>query len=77
MLFKEILYLMAMACILAVPLTLALIHMWLQNFAYRTDIHIFTFFVTAMAAVCIAFLTAGYHCIRVARASPVESLRYE
>ena len=77
MLFKEILYLTAMACILAVPLALALIHMWLHNFAYRTEIQIFIFFITTVAAVCIAALTASYHCIRVARASPVDSLRYE
>lgn len=77
MLFKEILYLMLMASILAIPLALAFIHMWIRNFAYRTDINILIFFLTALAALIIAFLTAGYHCMRVARANPVDTLRYE
>jgi putative ABC transport system permease protein len=77
MLFKEILYLMLMASILAIPLALAFIHMWLRNFAYRADFNVLIFIVTAVAALLIAFLTAGYHCMRVARSNPVDTLRYE
>jgi putative ABC transport system permease protein len=77
MLFKEILYLMVIASMLAIPLALAFINMWVRNFAYRSDINFLIFFVTAVAALVIAFSTAGYHCIRVARSNPVETLRYE
>ena len=77
MLFKEILYLMILASILAIPMALGFIHMWVRNFAYRSDINVLIFFVTAAAALIIAFLTAGYHCIRVARSNPVDTLRYE
>jgi putative ABC transport system permease protein len=77
MLFKEILYLMALASFLSIPLALAFIHMWVRNFAYRTDINFLMFFVTAASALIIAFLTAAYHCIRVAKANPVDTLRYE
>jgi putative ABC transport system permease protein len=77
MLFKEILFLMVIASILAIPLAIAFIHMWLQNFAYRTDMNILIFLATALTALAIAFLTAGYHCIRLARANPVDALRYE
>lgn len=77
MLFKEILYLMALATCLAIPLALGFIHMWVRNFAYRTEISVLIFFVTAVAALAISFLTAGYHCMRVAQANPVDTLRYE
>jgi putative ABC transport system permease protein len=77
MLFKEILYLMVIASMLAIPLALAFINMWVRNFAYRSDINFLIFFVTAGAALVIAFSTAGYHCIRVAQSNPVETLRYE
>lgn len=77
MLFKEIVYLMLMASFLAIPLALAFIFIWIRNFAYRTDINVLIFFVTAVAALAIAILTAGFHCIRVARANPVDILRYE
>ena len=68
---------MLLASILAIPLALAFIHVWIQNFAYRSTINILIFFVTALAALLIAFLAAGYHYIRVARANPVDALRYE
>jgi putative ABC transport system permease protein len=77
MLFKEILYLMLLASILAIPLALGFIHMWVRNFAYRSDINVQIFFLTTVAALLIAFSTAGYHCIRVAQANPVDTLRYE
>jgi putative ABC transport system permease protein len=77
MLFKEIFYPVAAATIFAIPIAIMLINMWLQNFAYHTGIDILIFAVTAIAALIIAFLTASYHCIRVARTNPVDSLRYE
>jgi putative ABC transport system permease protein len=77
MLFKEIFYLMLIASILAIPLSLGFFHMWVRNFAYRSEINYLIFFVTAATALIIAFLTAGYHCIRVAKANPVDTLRYE
>jgi len=77
MLFKEIFYLVAVASIFAIPIAIILINMWLQNFAYQIGIDILIFVVTAIAALIIAFLTASYHCIRVASTNPVDSLRYE
>jgi putative ABC transport system permease protein len=77
LLFKEIVYLVVVASIIAIPISLKLIYMWLQNFAYKTDINIPIFLITAIAALAIAFLTASYHYIKVASANPVDSLRYE
>jgi len=77
LLYQEIFYLVAVASIIAVPISLTLINIWLQNFAYKTDIDILIFVVTAIAALIIAVLTASYHCLRVASANPVDSLRYE
>jgi len=77
MLFKEVLLLVTAASVIATPLSLLLFYIWLQNFAYRTGINIGIFLVTAIAALGIAFLTASYHCIRVASSNPVDSLRFE
>ena len=76
-LFKEIFYLVAVAAVIAVPISLLLINMWLENFAYQAGINSYLFIITTMAALIIAFLTASYHCIRVARTNPVNALRYE
>ena len=50
---------------------------WLQNFAYRTDIRIWTFVVPAALVFIIALCTISYQSIKAATANPVDSLRYE
>jgi putative ABC transport system permease protein len=50
---------------------------WLKNFAYRRDIGIGIFFLSAVLALVIALLTVSYQSIKAALADPVESLRYE
>jgi len=77
MLVKEVFLLVTAAAIIAAPIAIILIKLWLQNFAYRTGINLLIFVVTAIAAFTIAFFTVGYHCLGVSRANPVDSLRYE
>jgi putative ABC transport system permease protein len=77
MLIKEVFLLVAAAAIIATPIAIILIKLWLQNFTYRAGINIVLFVATAIGALIIAFLTVSYHCLRVARANPLTSLRYE
>jgi len=76
-LFKEIFYLIITASVIIFPISLILINLWLHNFAYRTGFNIFLFFGTAVGAMLVALFAAGYHCIKVATANPIESIRYE
>jgi putative ABC transport system permease protein len=50
---------------------------WLKNFAYRIDLSVWTFILSALAAFGIALLTVSYQSIKAATANPVDSLRYE
>jgi putative ABC transport system permease protein len=77
MLFKEVFLLVTSASLIAAPIAIILINMWLLSFAYRAGIDIWIFIVTAIGALIMAILTASYHCLRVARANPIHSLRYE
>jgi putative ABC transport system permease protein len=52
-------------------------NVWLRGFAYRTQISLWTFTVSALAALAIAFLTVSYQAVRAALADPVDSLKYE
>jgi putative ABC transport system permease protein len=52
-------------------------HSWLQGFAYRVNIGILTFVLSALMALLIALLTVGYQAIKAAVANPVDALRYE
>lgn len=50
---------------------------WLNDFAYRINISVYYFILSALITLFIASLTIGYHTIKAANANPVESLRYE
>ncbi len=50
---------------------------WLQNFAYRIDLSVWTFVFSSLGALCIALLTLAYQSIKAATANPVDALRYE
>jgi putative ABC transport system permease protein len=50
---------------------------WLQGFAYRIDLSWWMFVLAGGVAVSIAWLTVSVHAFSVARARPVEALRYE
>jgi len=65
------------AIALSVPLTLWLMSNWLDNFAYRTDIGVGLFVVSALAATLIAGVVIMYHTLRAAKINPVQSLRVE
>ena len=65
------------ATAVAWPITAWLMHRWLQGFAYRTDLALWVFIASALAAVMIALLTVTLHCGFVARAKPVAALRYQ
>lgn len=76
-LFKEIFLLFSVAAIIVLPVSYFLIDLWLKNFAYRTTFNILLFIMTTLVGIVIAFLTAGYHCMKVAGANPITSIRYE
>ncbi len=69
--------LVLVALVLATPVAWYAMHQWLQDFAYKTDIHWWTFAVAGALSLLIALLTVSYQAIRAALANPVESLRSE
>ena len=66
-----------LANIFAWPAAYYLIDKWLQNFAYRTTIDWWLFFLAAGLALMIAIITISTQTIKVAVANPVISLRHE
>ena len=66
-----------LANIIALPVASYIMNKWLQNFAYHTDIGIFTFIVTGVLSLVIAFLTVSYQAARAAYSNPVNTLKYE
>ena len=65
------------ANLIAWPLAYYAMNTWLDNFAFRTGIGIWTFILSGALALAIALLIVSYQSFRAATADPVESLRYE
>jgi putative ABC transport system permease protein len=77
LLSKEFVKLVVIANLVAWPLAYFAMQRWLQNFAYRIELNLFTFLLAAAVALLIAMVTIGYHAIKAALSNPVEALRYE
>ena len=74
---KELLLLIGVAFVLAVPFTWWAMHSWLRDFAYRAPISPWIFLVAGLLTVLIAVLTVSSRAIKAALANPIRSLRNE
>ena len=77
MLSKDFIKLVAIACLIAFPLSYLAMNKWLQSFAYRINIGWWIFVVAGLAAIVIALATVSFQAIKAAIANPVKSLRTE
>ena len=74
---KDFMKWVLLANIIAWPLAYYFMDIWLQSFAYRTNMRVGTFLLSGALALMIAMLTVSYQSIKAATANPVDSLRYE
>ena len=77
LLSMELVRLVGIALVAAIPLVYLAIHRWLAAFAYRITISWQIFPFTALSILGIALLTVSYQSIKAALSDPVKALRYE
>ncbi len=77
LLSKESIRLIIIAFIIAIPVSWYVMHLWLQDFAYRIHISWWIFLVAGALALMIALITISFQAIKAAIANPVKSLRTE
>ncbi|WP_431217975.1 ABC transporter permease [Puia sp. P3] len=77
LLSRDFARLIAVALCIAVPLSWWMMHRWLENFAYRTDISVWIFVGAAGIVFSIAALTTVFQSAKAAVVNPVNSLRSE
>jgi putative ABC transport system permease protein len=69
--------LIAIAIIIAIPLSWYAVNNWLSGFAYHINVSWLVYFIAAFAALSIAWITVSYESIKAAIANPVKSLSNE
>lgn len=77
MLNKDFLRWVTFALIIATPISWYVMHKWLENFAYKTDLSWWIFALAALLALTIALITVSWQSWKAATRNPVEALRYE
>ena len=73
----EFLFLVLIAVLIASPIAWYIMHQWLENYEYRTQIAWWIFGAASLSALIITLLTVSFHAIKAALANPVKSLRTE
>ncbi len=74
---KEFIKLIAIAFVVAAPLSYFMMRSWLQNFNFKITLGAGVFVAGIALTLAIALLTIGYRSVRAALANPVDSLRSE
>jgi predicted permease len=77
LLSKEFAKWVLIANIIAWPVAYYAMNRWLQGYAYRINIALWSFVLAAALALAIAIITVSYQAVRAATAHPADALRYE
>jgi putative ABC transport system permease protein len=77
MLSTEFMILVAIALLVAMPLSGYLMKQWLQHYTYRVPLSWWLFAGTGVGALLLTLLTVSWQSIKAAMANPVNSLKTE
>ena len=77
MLNKDFVKWVAIAFVIATPISYYAMNKWLENFAYKTELSWWIFALAGLLALGIALLTVSWQSWKAATRNPVEALRYE
>ncbi len=77
MLNKDFVKWVAIAFVIATPITYFVMHKWLENFAYKATLSWWIFALSGIFALGVALLTVSWQSWKAATRNPVEALRYE
>lgn len=74
---RDFLKLVAIANLIAFPLAYIIINQWLSAYEYRVSISILPFAIAISMSLIIAVLTVSLQSFKVAKANPIDALKYE
>jgi putative ABC transport system permease protein len=74
---REIIVLVTISSLIAWPLIYYVAQNWLENFYYKINLGVFSFFAGFLVAMGIAVMTISYRVLRAASINPAQSLKYE
>jgi ABC-type antimicrobial peptide transport system permease subunit len=77
MLSKDFVLLVVVSCLIAIPIAVYYLHLWLQKYEYRIEVSWWVFAIAIAGTLVITLLTVSFQAIKAAVSNPVKSLRTE
>jgi putative ABC transport system permease protein len=77
MLNRELIVLVCLANMIALPVAYVMVRKWLEAFAYRIDLTLWPFVFSGAIVLLTVAMTVSLQSMRSASANPADSLRYE
>ncbi len=74
---KEFLKLLLVASVIAIPLSVFMLHKYLSNYAFHVNLNISTFLLALFLSIVVALLAISYQLFTALRTDPAKSLKYE
>jgi ABC-type antimicrobial peptide transport system permease subunit len=74
---REFVWLLMISALVSWPLSWFVLKNWLQNFGYRTELSVWIFIFSGLAALIIALISISYQAVKAARTNPAITLKYE
>lgn len=77
LLSADLMKLILIAVLIAIPVSWIASHKWLESFAYRAPVQWWVFVFSGSLAMIVAIVTVGLQAVKTSLMNPVESLRSE
>ncbi len=77
MINQHFIKLILISLLVSIPVSFWLMTSWLDDFAYRINLGVLPFVLSALLITFIALLTTNNQAIKASRRNPIKSLRYE
>jgi hypothetical protein len=68
---------LAVSLLIGIPASIYIMNIWLEKFAYRVNIGVFSPGLAALMIFFIAFFAVGYHTLKSSIRNPVDVIKYE
>lgn len=73
----ELLRLILISGLVAIPISFLAMNNWLENFAFRISLKPPVFFFSLAITITISIAVISYHIIKLSKVNPAETIRYE
>jgi len=74
---KDFIKLVLISNLIAIPIAYVLLTKWLQTYDYKVSTGLWPYMLAAGISLTIAILTISMQSFKVAKANPVDALKYE